>query len=232
MGDWMQRTRRLIGDEASQQISRAHVAVVGLGGVGGAALWALVRCGVGRFTLIDCDQVDESNLNRQMIATRSTLGLRKTQAAAQMVADINPGAALTLHDTKAAPENITSLVQGADVVADCIDDLPAKAALIEHCLNAGIPIISSMGTGNRRSATSFEICDLAQTSGDGLARALRKRLRKAGIEHLPVVFSKEPPIEVGFDEDGRKTPASIAYVPPSAGFAMAQWVIERITNGV
>ena len=214
------RTLRLIGEEGMQRLAAARIAVFGLGGVGGAAAWALSRCGVGMLRLIDCDAVAESNLNRQMVAEFETIGMRKTLAAERMIRRYNRTIDLDLRDVRAGEENAAALCEGMDVVIDAVDDLSAKEALAVHCVGQGIALLSSMGTGNKLG-TAFSMQDLARTQGDPLARAMRRRLRRRGIEHLPVCISAELPRGVLPDEAGGHTPASIAFVPPSAGLTLA-----------
>ena len=214
------RTLRLIGEEGMQRLAAARIAVFGLGGVGGAAAWALSRCGVGMLRLIDCDAVAESNLNRQMVAEFETIGMRKTLAAERMIRRYNRTINLDLRDVRAGEENAAALCEGMDVVIDAVDDLSAKEALAVHCVGQGIALLSSMGTVNKLG-TAFSMQDLARTQGDPLARAMRRRLRRRGIEHLPVCISAELPRGVPPDEAGGHTPASIAFVPPSAGLTLA-----------
>lgn len=214
------RTLRLIGSEGMRRLASARIAVFGLGGVGGAAVWALSRCGVGMLRLIDCDAVAESNLNRQMIAEFGTIGMRKTLAAERMIRRYNRTIDLDLCDVRADEQNAAALCAGMDVVIDAVDDLSAKEALAVHCVGQGIALLSSMGTGNKLG-TAFSMQDLAKTQGDPLARAMRRRLRRRGIEHLPVCISAELPRDVPPDEAGGHTPASIAFVPPSAGLTLA-----------
>lgn len=215
------RTERLIGKEALQALQTARVAVFGLGGVGGAAAWALARCGVGTLRLIDCDEVAESNLNRQMVADLETIGMRKTDAAAKMIRRFNASSSLELCDVRASADNIPSLCRDMDVVIDCIDDVDAKEALAVFCVENGIELLASMGTGNKLDPSRFAIKDLSKTEGDPLARVMRRRLRAHGITHLKVCISDEKPVEVPPDDEGRRTPASIAFVPPSAGLTLA-----------
>lgn len=226
--DWLERTKRLIGQESVDALKSSHVAVFGLGGVGGAAAWALARSGVGAMTLIDCDRVETSNLNRQMIATLETIGMPKIQAAEKMLLSINKDLRLTLFDVRADETNVEALCGGATFVADCIDDVQAKVSLIAHCKERQIPIISSMGTGNRLDPSRFQVTDISKTRDDGLARAVRSRLRKLQIHSLPVVYSDEIPHKMVADASGRVTPASIAFVPPSAGFVLAGEIVRRI----
>lgn len=217
----------MIGEDGLKKLAQARVAVFGLGGVGGAVVWALARAGIGNIRLIDCDEVAESNLNRQMVATFETVGMRKVEAAAKMVSSFST-CALDLRDARAEAHNIPHLCAGMNFVVDAIDDCDAKEALAVHCVRMGIPILSSMGTGNKLSAAGFAIADLAKTSVDPLARVMRRRLRKHSIAHLPVCVSQEVPQDVSPDQDGRRTPASISFVPPSAGLVIASEVVKRL----
>ena len=224
------RTERLIGKDGLEKLKGARVAVFGLGGVGGAAAWALGRCGVGMLRLIDCDEVAESNLNRQMIADLETIGMRKTDAAEKMIRRFNADSVLETCDVRAAAENIPALCSGMDVVIDAIDDVDAKEAIAVYCVENGIELLASMGTGNKLDPSRFTIKDLAKTNGDPLARVMRRRLRAHGIAHLKVCISDELPIEVPADDEGRRTPASIAFVPPSAGLTLAGEAVRILLN--
>ena len=224
------RTERLIGKDGLEKLKGARVAVFGLGGVGGAAAWALGRCGVGMLRLIDCDEVAESNLNRQMIADLETIGMRKTEAAEKMIRRFNADSVLETCDVRAAAENIPALCSGMDVVIDAIDDVDAKEAIAVYCVENGIELLASMGTGNKLDPSRFTIKDLAKTNGDPLARVMRRRLRAHGIVHLKVCISDELPVEVPADDEGRRTPASIAFVPPSAGLTLAGEAVRILLN--
>lgn len=215
------RTERLIGSDGMLKLKNARAAVFGLGGVGGAAAWALARCGIGMIRLIDCDEVAESNLNRQMVADYETIGMRKTQAAERMIRRFNRESVLDARDVRADAQSIPELCRDMDIIIDAIDDVDAKEALAVYCAEQGIELLSSMGTGNKLSPSGFSIKDLSKTSGDPLARLMRRRLRAHGITHLKVCISDELPREVPPDEEGRRTPASIAFVPPSAGLTLA-----------
>lgn len=228
MSEVQARTVRLIGEEGMHRLTTARVAVFGLGGVGGAAAWALSRCGVGTLRLIDCDTVAESNLNRQMVADWETIGMEKTLAAERMIRRYNRETALELCYERAQGENIPRLCEGMDVVIDAIDDVDAKEALAVHCTQQGIELLSSMGTGNKLSPSGFSIQDLSKTSGDPLARVMRRRLRAHGITHLKVCISSELPQDVPPDQDGKRTPASIAFVPPSAGLVLAAEAVRLL----
>lgn len=225
------RTVRLIGQEAMCTLQKSRIAIFGLGGVGGAAAWALSRSGIGMLRLIDCDEVAQSNLNRQMIADYETIGMRKTLAAQCMIARYNREITLELCDVKAAQDNIPALCEGMDIIIDAIDDVNAKEALAVHCVGQGIELLSSMGTGNKLNPSGFTIKDLSKTSGDPLARVMRKRLKAHGITHLKVCISDELPRDVPPDDAGGRTPASIAFVPPSAGLALAGEAVRILMEG-
>ncbi len=224
------RTERLIGAEGMRKLAGARVAVFGLGGVGGAAAWALSRCGVGALRLIDCDEVAESNLNRQMVADWETIGLPKTLAAERMIRRYNREIDLELCSVRATADNIPDLCAGMDVVIDAIDDVAAKEALALHCVKRGIELLSCMGTGNKLSPSGFSIQDLSKTSGDPLARAMRRRLKAHGVTHLKVCVSSELPCKAPPDEQGGHTPASISFVPPSAGLTLAGEAVRIVLD--
>lgn len=223
------RTVRLIGENALQKLQNARVAVFGLGGVGGYVVEALARGGVGELHLIDNDRVQESNLNRQIFALRSTVGKYKTQAAKERVLDINPNIRVHTYELFFLPENKTAFdFTKVDYVVDAIDTVSGKLAIIEECTRLGIPVISSMGTGNKLDGGAFVVADVFQTDVCPLARVMRRELKKRGIDRLKVVYSKEKPNDSGVNEDGKPTPASISFVPPVAGLLMAGEVIKDL----
>lgn len=228
MSEVQARTVRLIGQEGMDRLRTARVAVLGLGGVGGAVAWALSRCGIGLLRLIDCDCVAVSNLNRQMVADWETIGQPKTLAAERMIRRYNREIELDLRFARADAGNIPELCEGMDVVVDAIDDVDAKEALAVYCTRQGIELLSSMGTGNKLNPSGFTIRDLSKTSGDPLARAMRRRLRAHGIAHLRVCVSDELPRQVPPDEGGGHSPASIAFVPPSAGLVLAAEAVRLL----
>ena len=234
MPDAFDRTRLVLGAEALNKLKNARVAVFGLGGVGGAAVEALARSGVGALDLIDNDTVAVTNLNRQLIAVHSTLGMPKTEAAKARVLDINPDCRVTVRNTFFLPENANEFdFTVYDYVVDAVDTVAAKLCLAERCLLAGTPIVSSMGTGNKTDPTKLEITDIYKTSVCPLARVMRYECRKRGIKHLKVLYSREEPIapktgEVAqTEETGRRsTPGSTAFVPPAAGFIIAAEAVK------
>lgn len=224
MTDFFKRTEALIGVDALNKLKNAHVAVFGIGGVGGYIVEALARSGIGELTLIDNDTVKESNINRQIIALSSTVGAKKTEAFEKRLKDINPEIKVNLCDLFVLPENCREIdFSRFDYVADAIDTVSGKLAIIECCNELNIPIISSMGTGNKLDPTAFEITDIKKTSVCPLARVMRYELKKRGISKLKVLYSKETPIK----QDTR-TPASISFVPSVAGLIIAGEIIKDI----
>lgn len=221
------RTEMLVGKQAQEKLINSHVAVFGLGGVGSYTAEALARVGVGTLTLVDCDVVEESNINRQLYALHSTVGLPKTQVAKQRICDINPNAkvnALSIRfDATTAPLMDFS---SFDYVVDAIDTVTSKLLLAELCHKAGTPIVSCMGTGNKLDATAFRVEDIFRTSVCPLAKVMRKKLKEMGIPSLKVVYSTELPCRN--DQSEKRTPASISFVPPVAGMILAGEVIKDI----
>ena len=224
------RTEMLIGKESVEKLASARVAVFGVGGVGGYATEALARAGVGHIDLIDSDKVALSNINRQIIATHQTVGQYKTEAARDRIATINPDCTVkcfNLFFDAESKENFT--FSDYDYVIDAIDSLTAKIELIASVKEAGTPIISAMGAGNKLDPTMFEVTDISKTTVCPLARAVRVALRKRGINHLKVVYSKEEPVvKNNVDEDGNRVPASISFVPSVMGLIIAGEVIKDL----
>ena len=231
------RTAMLIGEECLEKIKRSKVAVFGIGGVGGNALEAIVRAGVGEIAVFDNDTVSESNINRQLIAAYSTVGMFKTDAFEKRILDINPLCRVEKHTLFVTPEIIEELdLSKYDYVIDAIDTVSAKIALAVKCERESIPLIASMGTGNKLDPTRFEISDIYKTSVCPLARVMRTELKKRGVKKLKVLFSKEEPIKpkelsVAEENGGKKNPpASISFVPSAAGLIIAAEVIKDIIN--
>ena len=220
----------LIGKESVEKLASARVAVFGVGGVGGYATEALARAGVGHIDLIDSDKVALSNINRQIIATHQTVGQYKTEAARDRIATINPDCTVkcfNLFFDAESKENFT--FSNYDYVIDAIDSMTAKIELIASAKEAGTPIISAMGAGNKLDPTMFEVADISKTTVCPLARAVRVALRKRGINHLKVVYSKEEPVvKNNVDEDGNRVPASISFVPSVMGLIIAGEVIKDL----
>lgn len=225
MKEQFSRTERLIGANALDRLTKAHVAVFGIGGVGGYVVEALARTGVGELTLVDSDTVAPSNLNRQIFALHSTIGLPKTEAAKQRLLDINPD--LTVH-TKTIfylPETAKQFdFSHYDYVVDAIDTVSGKLELILRAKAADVPIICSMGAGNKWEPTAFAASDLYETSVCPLAKVMRSLCRKHGITSLKVVYSKEPPCP----NDKERTPASLIFPPAAAGLAIACEVVKDL----
>ena len=232
MEDMFSRTRMLLGDAAMDRLKAARVAVFGIGGVGGHAMEALARSGVGALDLVDSDRVALSNLNRQIIATRDTLGMLKVEAAKARVLSINPDCAVEIWPVFFLPETADRFdFTQYDYVIDAIDTVAGKLRLIEAAKAAGVPVISSMGAGNKLDATAFRVADISETSVCPLARIMRRELKKRGIDHVKVVFSTEPALVPAPTEEPtarRSTPGSTAFVPAVAGLILAGEVIKDL----
>lgn len=233
------RTQRLLGSEAMDKLKSARVAVFGIGGVGGHAADALVRSGIGAVDIIDSDDVAESNINRQLIATTKTVGRKKVEVMKEHLLEINPEVKVTCHACFFLPETKDEFdFSQYDYVIDAVDTVTAKLALVEACKEAGVSIISSMGAGNKLDPTAFEVADIYKTSVCPLAKVMRRELKKRNIKHLKVVYSKEEPLEPieesGFESDEarkrRATPGSIAFVPSVAGLILAGEVVKDIAS--
>ena len=225
------RTEILIGKEALEALKNARVAVFGVGGVGGYVVEALARSGVGALDLIDNDVVSESNINRQIIALYSTIGMLKTEVMAARVKDINPALRVRTHNVFYLPETAAQFdFSQFDYVVDAIDTVSGKLAIIEHANAAKVPVISSMGTGNKLDPARFEVTDISKTSVCPLARVMRRELKKRGIERLKVLYSKEEPLSSPLidEERGKSIPGSIAFVPSVAGLIIAGEVIKDL----
>lgn len=231
--DWLARTELLLGNAALEKLSRARVAVFGLGGVGGYAAEALVRSGIGAIDLIDNDTVSLTNLNRQLFALHSTLGQYKTEAAKARFLDINPQLSVTVHTVFFMPDNSAAFdFSQYSYIVDAIDTVTGKIELAVQAKKTGTPLISSMGTGNKLDPCSIQITDLSKTAVCPLARVMRRELKKRGITHLKVVYSPEKPHSPGGTAEqsapGRQVPGSTAFVPPAAGLAIASAVIQDL----
>jgi len=221
------RTRMVLGDEGTDQLKNAHVAVFGLGGVGGFACEALARAGVGELTLVDFDRVDASNINRQIIALTSTVGELKTDVMEVRIRDINPDANLHMKPVFYMPDEPHGIdFAQFDYVLDCVDTVKAKLGIIESAQAAGVPVISAMGAGNKIHPERFEIMDVFKTTGDPLARVIRHECRKRGIRKLKVVCSPEAPMKI----KGERTPGSLSFVPSVMGLLMAGEVIRSLAG--
>lgn len=244
MNEAFSRTAIQLGEDAVKQLNNARVAVFGIGGVGGYAVEALARSGIGAFDLFDDDRVSLSNINRQIIATHDTVGQYKVDAAAKRIASINPDAVVHVYKTFYLPQNAAEFDLSAyDYVIDAIDTVAGKIALVEAATAANVPIISCMGAGNKLDATAFRVADISKTTVCPLARIMRKELGKRGIKHLKVVYSTESPLaglapgEVAEKSDTRPeqnrakpTPGSNPFVPAVAGLILAGEVIRDLTG--
>ncbi len=237
MTDQFERLRLLIGDEGLNKLKSSRVAVFGLGGVGGHLAEALVRSGIGAIDLIDDDTVSLTNLNRQAVAYHSTLGMAKTEAAKIKLLDINPDCKITVHNKFFTPETSSDFDFSAyDYVADAIDTVSGKIELARLAQEYSVKAIASMGAGNKLDPTKFEVADIYKTDTCPLAKVMRHELKKRGIKHLKVVYSKEPAIkplqsnENGGTHQKRKTPGSAAFVPSVVGLIMAGEIIKDIVE--
>lgn len=240
MLDQFSRTELLLGREGMEHLARAHVAVFGLGGVGGYAAEALVRSGIGTLDLVDSDRVSLTNLNRQILATHGTLGQYKADAARERALDINPEAAISARRVFYGPDTAGEFdFSQYDYVVDAIDTVTGKLALIQQALEAGTPIISCMGAGNKLDPAAFRVADIYETSVCPLARVMRKELKRRGVKRLKVVYSQEPPIEPEgalyqeslAGEVRRQVPGSLAFVPAAAGLILAGEVVKDLALG-
>lgn len=224
------RTERLLGAAALEKLNKSRVAVFGIGGVGGHTAEALVRSGIGALDIIDGDDVALSNINRQIIALHSTVGMPKTKAAAERYLDINPNLKLHCFQFRLSEEMVGEFdFAKYDYVVDAVDDVRAKVLLAVKCKESQTSMISSMGAGNKLDPTKFQVDDIYKTSVCPLARVMRRELKNRGIERLKVVFSTEPP-HAPTKEGERVVPASCAFVPSVAGLIIAGEVIRDITG--
>lgn len=231
MEDFLQRTKMLLGEEAVKRLASSHIAVFGLGGVGGHVCEALARSGVGAMDLIDADIVAESNLNRQIIALRSTIGRDKVEVMRERLLDINPDLQIRTHKTFFLPETAEEFDFAAyDYVIDAIDTVAGKIELAVRCTKSGTPLIASMGTGNKLHPECFQIADIYETSVCPLARVMRTQLRKRGVKQLKVLYSKEPPLTPCIAENGGRVPGSTAFSPSVAGLLIASEVVRDLID--
>ena len=244
------RTQLLLGEEAMEKLKNSRVAIFGIGGVGGYVCEALVRSGVGHFDLIDHDKVCLTNINRQIIATRKTIGKYKTDVMKERMLDINPDVDVTVHQCFFLPENAEEFhFEAYDYVVDAVDTVTAKLELVMKCREKGVPIISSMGAGNKLDASAFRVADIYKTKMCPLAKVMRRELKKRGIEHVKVVYSKEEPTRPLEDmsiscrsncicppgaehkcTERRDIPGSVAFVPSVAGLIIAGEVVKDLTH--
>lgn len=229
------RTALLLGEEGMKKLKEARVAVFGIGGVGGYAVEALVRAGVGAIDLIDHDTVSITNINRQIIANVNTIGKRKIDVMEQRILSINPAIKIKTYDCFYLPETRELFdFKAYNYVVDAVDTVTAKIDLAVQCEAARTPLISSMGTGNKLDPASFEVADIYKTSVCPLAKVMRRELKQRGVRKLKVVYSKEPPLKPGKNaaaDSGAKTVVgSISFVPPAAGLILAKEVVKDLLN--
>ena len=232
------RTAMLLGTDAVARLEKARVAVFGVGGVGGYTVEALARAGVGSIDVIDNDCISLSNINRQILATHSTVGMPKVEAAKKRILDINPQAQVICHQFFYGPDTADRLdFSQYDYIVDAIDTVTGKLALVQAAKQAGTPIICCMGTGNKLDASAFRVEDISKTSMCPLARIMRKELGKRGIKHLKVGYSQEEALTpTGWEEEAaaigkRQIPGSVSYVPGAAGLILAGEVIKDLARG-
>ena len=222
MSEQFDRTVKLIGDEGLQKLFASKVLVVGVGGVGGYAVEMLARCGVGTIGIMDGDEVDVTNLNRQIIALTSTLGMSKVQAFGKRIADISPNCKVIALNERFSAGNCAILDGDWDYIVDAIDSFEDKVNLICLAKDKGLNIISAMGAGNRTAVCDFEICDIYKTTYDALAKKLRKSLRERGVKSLDVCYTKEPAVSIAGGV------GSMSYVPPICGIKIAGYVVNKL----
>lgn len=223
------RTELLIGKKGIEKLQKSKVAVFGIGGVGSFVVEGLVRAGVKNFTLVDKDTVDITNLNRQIIATQNTIGKPKVEVARERILEINPNANVEIYQEFFMPNSEEIIDNTVDYIVDAVDTVTAKIELVVRANKLNIPIISSMGTGNKLDPTKFEVTDIYKTSVCPLAKVMRKELRTRGIKKLKVVYSKEEPIKLNKAEQ-KQVPGSISFVPSVAGLIIAGEVIKDLVN--
>lgn len=226
MDERFSRSARVIGESGLQKLNNSSVIVFGLGGVGGAAAESLVRAGIGTIGIVDKDVVDVTNINRQLMANSGNIGTLKTRATAERLLTINPDLKINRYDLFYLPETAHEIdLSQYDFIVDCIDNVTAKLELISRANELNIPIISSMGTGNKLHPELLEIADIKKTSVCPLARVMRRELRNRGVNELTVVYSKEEPVKTHTAE-----PGSMSFVPPVAGYLMTSYVVRTILD--
>ncbi len=237
MSEELSRTELLLGEQALDKLKNSRVCVFGVGGVGGYVVEALVRSGIGAIDIVDNDKVSLSNINRQIIALHSTVGMDKVDVFKDRIRDINPDIQVTCHKCFYLPETADQFdFSQYSYVVDAIDTVTAKIDIITKCAQLGIPVISSMGTGNKLDPTRITVTDIYKTEIDPLARVMRRELKKRGIKKLKVAYSPEEPIKPAADaelikEGKRPAPGSVSFVPPAAGLIIAGEVIRDIISG-
>lgn len=228
------RTELLIGKEGIKKLQQSKIAIFGIGGVGSFVLEGLARVGIGNFVLVDNDIIDETNLNRQIIATKCTIGRTKVEVAKERILEINPNANIEIHQEFFSNSSLNILDNTISYIVDAIDTVSSKIELVVQANCLKLPIISCMGTGNKLNPTAFEIADIYETSICPLAKVMRKELKKRGIANLKVVYSKEKPIKQIVNQDTKtiqkQIPGSISFVPSVAGLIIAGEVVKDLIN--
>jgi len=223
------RTRMLLGTDGLDCVKKSNIIVFGVGGVGGFVIEALVRTGIGKISIVDYDVIDITNINRQIIALQSNIGRLKTDVMAERIKNINPDIKIKLFTEKLTPENIDSFHLGDyNYIVDAIDDVQAKLSLIKKSKELNVPIICSMGTGNKFDPSQLRVADIKKTHTCTLAKIIRKETTKLGIKNLKVVFSTEVPHREELPDDGSKSPSSISFVPGTAGLLIASEVVKDL----
>lgn len=224
-----ERSELLLGKDAVEKLKSSRVAIFGIGGVGSYTAEALMRCGIGHLDLFDGDTVSESNINRQLVATEKTVGIPKVEVASIHAKEINPDIDVTPHQLFFSKENADDIdFSKFDYIVDAIDTVSSKILLAEKSVEANVPLISCMGAGNKLDPTRFEVADISKTSVCPLARVMRQELRKRGINHLKVVYSKEEPIKTRVIENGKPVSGSVSFVPSVAGLIIAGEVVKDL----
>lgn len=224
-----ERSMLILGEDSFYKLNKSKVLVVGAGGVGGFVIEALVRAGIGGIGIVDFDTIDITNINRQIIATHKTIGMKKIDAFYDRIKDINPNIEINLYDIKVDRENVGDIFEkDYDYIVDCIDNITAKLAIIEKAKEKDIKIISAMGAGNKLNPTLFEVTDISKTSVCPMAKIIRRELKKRNIKKVKVVFSKEEPVKRREKSEVRSTVGSISFVPSVAGLIMAGEVVKDI----
>ena len=228
MDERFSRSSRILGEQKMEKLNKSSVIVFGIGGVGGAVLEALVRGGIGTVAVVDKDTIDITNINRQIIALNDNIGEKKVDVAEKRALSINPNINFKKHDLFYLPETAEEIdLSEYDFIVDAIDNVTAKLELIERADKLNIPVISSMGTGNKLHPELFEITDINKTSVCPLARVMRRELKNRGVKKLTVVYSKEEPIKTE-----NSVPGSVSFTPPVAGYLMASYVINKLLEEV
>ena len=229
MDIWLNRTELLIGKENLLKLKNSHIVVFGCGGVGSYAIEGLVRAGIGEITIVDKDIIDITNINRQLMADTSVVGLSKVEVEYNRLIKINPSLKMNIYNEFVDKNNISTFInKNVNYIIDAIDTISSKLDLVEYANKNNIPIISCMGTGNKLDPSKFEVTDISKTSVCPLAKIMRKELRFRGVQHLKVVYSKEIPNKFYNEEEFSKTTASISFVPSVAGLIISGEVIKSI----